>query len=504
MKKDSLKLLTSVFFVFITLFLFFITPKADEHVPEFLQFFFSNQTSLSYDENSIVVNFHHSDSQFIDYLQNNYLFEITFLYDTTYHLIFDENFYSIADVLIILQDYPLVNFAEPNYTFESLALPTNEALYSQQWAYNHNIYGINIVDVWSETLGNPDITVAIIDTGIFYTHIDFVQRIWTNPNEIPDNEIDDDQNGYIDDYYGWDFGDNNNDPKDESGHGTFIAGIVAAAVNDWGITGTAPGVKMMGLKVENAAGEIFLHSILNAINYGLDQGVRIFNLSFVSTHYSISFENLLASADAIFLCGAGNDTINNDITPYYPASYDLDNIISVASINSNGQLSWFSNYGPTSVHIAAPGENILSTWIPQGGYWHALGQGTSFSAPFVAGVAALLLSKDPDLTPQQVREAILMSSKKLPSLDGKITTGGILDAYAAYTYNFDPPTIILGDLNGDDLVTISDLIILRQHFAGIEELEELYLPSADINQDGSVTISDLIKLRRYLAGLEEL
>ncbi len=403
-------------------------------------------------------------------------------------------------IMTILHTHSPVKHAEPNYYFQQVALPTSEPLYNQQWAYTHNIYGINIVDVWNETIGDPNVTVAIIDTGSFYTHIDFINRIWTNPNEIANNGIDDDENGYIDDYYGWDFGDNNHDPLDESGHGTFVAGIVAGTINDWGITGTAPGVKIMGLKVENEEGIIFLHSILGAVSYGLSHNVKIFNLSLVSTYYSIELKNLLESADALFICGAGNDEINNDVTPYYPASYDLDNVISVTSINSNGQLSWFSNYGPNSVHIAAPGENILSTWIPQGGYWHALGQGTSFSAPYVTGVAALLLSKDPNLTPQEIREAILNGAKRIPSLDGKIVTGGILDAYAAFTY-YDP---IIGDLNNDRNVTISDLIILRRHLAGIEILEESLHINADLNNDGLVTLSDLIKLRRFLAGLEDL
>jgi len=274
----------------------------------------------------------------------------------------------------------------------------NDRLFYQQWGLNNtgqNYYGygdihgtsgvdINAPEAWEITKGNPDVVVAVLDSGIDYNHEDLKASMWKNSGEIPNNGIDDDNNGYVDDYYGYDFGsnlngDNDSDPMDLPviNHGTHVAGIVAASQgNGKGISGVAPNVKLMAVKGFRPDKYIYLNDTMEALEYIIKMkslGVNIVavNCSFGGTSYSSvekdAFE-AVANAGIIIVAAAGNgddegNPINTDSTAHYPSCYDIPNIISVAATDANGKLGSFSNYGSTTVDIGAPGVAVRSTVI---------------------------------------------------------------------------------------------------------------------------------------------
>ncbi len=310
---------------------------------------------------------------------------------------------------------------------------------------------INLVEGWNAYRGSTDteVIVAVIDTGVCYEHPDLKDHMWVNPGEIPDNGIDDDGNGYIDDIYGWDFYNDDNtvfhsetytDPSGtvgEDDHGTHIAGVIAAtANNEIGVTGVASNVnvKIMSLKInggKNAEGTA--ENAVKAINYAEAMGAKVVNLSWGS--YSKDDDLMLAIEESkmLFVCAAGNDGVDNDVKPMYPASYEGDNIISVTYINPLGKMvsstsGYFatlrgSNYGLKSVDIAAPGTDILST-VPNG---YAYKSGSSMAAPFVTGMAAIAYAYNPDFYAAQVRKAILSTVKFYSDFEGKMAAPGIPD-----------------------------------------------------------------------------
>ena len=219
--------------------------------------------------------------------------------------------------------------------------------------------------------------IAVIDTGVAYEHPDLLGNTWVNQDEIPDNGVDDDQNGYVDDLHGWDFVNDDNNPSDysSSGHGTHVAGTIAATGdNGTGITGVMWRAQIMALQVLNFDGTTTSSfSIVNAIDYAINNGARIINMSLGGGGFSTSDYSIIELANEkgiLVIAAAGNggeDGIgdNNDYTPSYPASYDLPNIISVAATDSRDVISSFSNYGPVSVDIAAPGSTVYSTLPPE-------------------------------------------------------------------------------------------------------------------------------------------
>lgn len=294
--------------------------------------------------------------------------------------------------------------------------------------------------------GKRETIVAVIDTGIDYLHEDLTDAIWTNEDEIPGDGIDNDGNGYIDDYYGWNFYDNSNQIYNgsEDSHGTHGAGTIAASKNDLGIAGIAGDstVRIMPVKaLGGSEGTGTTDSIIQAIQYAEQNGAVICNLSFGTSKNDRALKNAIENSDMLFIAAAGNGSglagsgtgQNTDRSPIYPAAYDLDNIISVANIQYDGTLHYSSNYGKTSVDLAAPGSYILST-TPENTYSYMTG--TSMAAPMVTGTAALIYSYYEDMTLEEVRERILASVKRLDSLDGLVATGGMLDAYAALTGDF--------------------------------------------------------------------
>lgn len=349
---------------------------------------------------------------------------------------FDKGKYSMDEMLINLNNDSNIEYAEPNYIKKLSSLPEDEPDFSMLWGLKNTTtegMDINAETAWKTSTGNPNVVVGVIDTGVDYTHEDLKDNIWVNDKEIAGNGVDDDGNGYIDDYNGWNFGDDNNNPYDVMTHGTHVSGTIAASTNGIGSVGVAPNVKVMPLRVANSQGILYTSDVIEAIKYGTLMGVKLFNCSFGGSGFSQAEYDVMKNSNALFMCSAGNGDAygigmdNDSSVKNYPASFDLSNIVSVASIDKYGDLSTFSNYGVSSVDIAAPGSYIYST-IP-GGYGYM--SGTSMATPHVTGVAALVLSVNMDLTPIEVKDCILKSTNKSLQLESKIATGAIVDAFGA-------------------------------------------------------------------------
>jgi len=301
-----------------------------------------------------------------------------------------------------------------------LAIAPNDPSYGK-------LYGLTKVDVanaWARSTGK-NVVVGVIDTGVDYNHEDLKDNMWKNPGEIAGDGIDNDKNGYIDDVYGWDFADNDNDPMDQNSHGTHCAGIIAAVGNNSkGVTGVAYNTKICALKVFNAEGKGFTTSnAIKALQYCKNKSIAITNNSWASDGYSLSLRDMISSY-GLFIAAAGNDGRNIDEKNKYPAGYNCKNIISVANSNSSDTLSTSSNYGVKQVDLAAPGSSIYST-IPESKYGYK--SGTSMAAPCVTGAAALLKSYHRYLTAEQIKDCILNGVDKVDGLKDKVLTGGRLN-----------------------------------------------------------------------------
>jgi len=316
---------------------------------------------------------------------------------------------------------------EPNYLLSVEAIP-HDPLFESQAPLSQ----IELPKAWDLTTGSSQITVAILDTGIDYTHEDLELNMWKNTQEIPDNGLDDDENGFIDDVYGIDTYNNDSDPMDDNNHGTHCAGIVGAVSNNAsGMSGINWNVRLMALKFIGANGSGSIFDAIRALEYGVENGAHIINASFGTSYPSVLLRNAIEQAGeqgVLFAAASGNSARNIDTSPTYPASYDLKNIISVGSSDEDNNLSWFSNYGAIGVDIVAPGERILST-VRNGGYKKF--SGTSMATPHVSGVAALLLSYKPHLSFTDLKSEILDTAAYAPSLQGLVRTAGILSAYRA-------------------------------------------------------------------------
>ncbi|MCL2321916.1 MAG: S8 family serine peptidase [Oscillospiraceae bacterium] len=363
-----------------------------------------------------------------------------------------------------INELPFVMYAEPNYKCAQLTSindplipnfkpdyePNNSntdsitlegiADYYALWGLKNQTnpgIDINLEGAWKTTKGNPSVIVAVIDSGIDYNHTQLKDNIWINVKEISNNRIDDDRNGYIDDTMGWNFYNNNNNVMDGFAHGTHASGTIGAIENQ-SMSGIAPKIKLMPLKIFANDGSMTDSStIISAIKYAHDNGASIVNMSFGGKGKSQSFIDLMNKyTDMLFVSAAGNNSLNNDITPFYPACYETANNISVASIDQDGSLSYYSNYGLKTVNVAAPGRQIYST-LPNNklGYM----SGTSMAAPHVSGVAALVKSNNMNLTPVQIKQIIMNTVKPLPSLKGKTVTGGLVDAGKAVVANINIP-----------------------------------------------------------------
>lgn len=338
----------------------------------------------------------------------------------------------------------LFDYVEPDYAIHALATPSDAGFTDGTlWGLrNTGLAGADIdaVPAWDLTTGSTNIIVAVIDTGIRYTHDELISQMWRNPAEIPGNGLDDDANGYVDDVFGFNAITSSGDPHDDNGHGTHVAGTIGGAANDGHpLVGVAWNVRLMACKFLGADGSGATSDAITAINYAVAKGARILNNSWAGGSFSFALLDAIANAQAkgvLFVAAAGNDASDNDTLPSYPASYELDNVIAVAAVDRWNQLASFSNYGRRSVHLAAPGVDIYSCGSTSDSDYRPL-SGTSMAAPHVSGVAALILAQHPDIPLAEVRQRLLLGSVSTSSLDSKTLTGGRLNAHHSLTVQAD-------------------------------------------------------------------
>jgi|GEM_PF-1957221 len=332
----------------------------------------------------------------------------------------------------------LIEYAEPDYIMSTNALP-NDASFGSLWGMHNTGQSSGVADAdidapeaWELTTGSAAVKVAVIDSGIDLTHPDLLDNLWTNPDEVPNNGLDDDGNGYVDDVRGWDFVNDDATPNDDNGHGTHCAGTVGAVGNNGaGVTGVCWDVSLIGLKFLNSAGNGALSDGVEAIAYATDVGVAVTSNSWSGGDYSQAMKDVIdaaGTAGILFIAAAGNDGSYLEFYPAYPASYTSTNLISVAATTRQDGLADFSNYGPVSADLGAPGLDVLSC-VPGGGY--GLNSGTSMACPHVSGVAALLKSLHPALTAANIRTLLFKSVDLIPALTNKTVTGGRLNLYNA-------------------------------------------------------------------------
>jgi subtilisin family serine protease len=323
----------------------------------------------------------------------------------------------------------------PNFELQASITP-NDTAYSA--LYQHTL--MSSAEAWDTTTGSDSVLVAIIDTGVDYNHMDLVENMWRNPREIAANGKDDDRNGYIDDIYGMNAITGSGNPLDDNGHGTHVAGIIGAVGNNGrGVVGINWKVKMVAAKFLSSTGGGSVANAIKALAYvtalkRAGHNVVTTNNSWGGSGYSQALADAIddaAKAGVLFVAAAGNNSSNNDLTATYPANYQLPNVISVASIDSYGFLSYFSNFGAKTVHIGAPGSSIYST-VRSNGF--SSKSGTSMASPQVAGVAALVQSACSTLSMSEVKTAILSSGVKTSSLSRYTTTGAMVNAARAVRY----------------------------------------------------------------------
>jgi thermitase len=352
------------------------------------------------------------------------------------------------------EESPDVEYAEPDYLLQASQTPAaNDPDYPKLYGLNNTGQDggtadadVDAPEAWSTTSGNAETVVAVIDSGVDIGHPDLKNNVWVNADEVAGNGIDDDGNGYVDDVNGWDFVKNDATVFDsgDNPHGTHVAGTIAAeGNNNVGVVGVNWRAQIMPLKFLDATGSGYTSHAIKALDYAVANGAKISNNSYGGGGFLQSFLDSLRKADAaghLFIAAAGNgggDGVgdDNDATPSYPASYDSPNVVAVAATNRKDSMASFSNYGATSVDIAAPGVGILST-VP-GGYDSY--SGTSMATPHVAGAAALLKSNHPSLPVAEIKAKLLGSVDKKSNLTGKTVAGGRLNAAAALPPDTAPP-----------------------------------------------------------------
>jgi thermitase len=353
---------------------------------------------------------------------------------------------------------PEVEYAEPNFRIEledprgveysrtfgqpGAAAGPNDPRFAEQWGLLNTGQrqgraeaDISALAAWDKTRGSKKVVVAVLDSGVDYTHPDLAGNMWHRPADV--EMYVDPQLGLMDDSEGFSAVEGERDPMDENGHGTHCAGIVGAeGDNGLGIVGVNWQVEIMPLKFMGRGGFGSTKDAIEAINYVIARkkdgvNVRVISASWGSQSRSRALEDVIrkaGEADILFVAAAGNDGADADRRPHYPSGYKLPNVLSVAALDRRDELASFSNYGAKGVHVAAPGKEILSTWL--GGEYEEH-SGTSMATPFVAGVAGLVLSVEPNLSVKELRDRLLNTVDKLDSLKGKVVSGGRVNAARA-------------------------------------------------------------------------
>jgi subtilisin family serine protease len=368
---------------------------------------------------------------------------------------------SIESLILDLNKNDNVEYAEPNYivhaikTKDSLwdrlnSVNSNDPKFNKLWGLvntgnneppspsggNSSSSGISGADVnalkaWGITKGSKAVRIAIIDTGVDYNHPDLKANMWTNTAEANGTPgVDDDGNGYVDDIHGYDFANKDGDPMDGNGHGTHCAGTIAAVHdNGIGIAGVMAEAEIVGVKFLTDQGSGSSADAIAAIDYSRRIGVDIMSNSWGGGGYSQALKDSIVAANKagiIFTAAAGNSATDNNTTPHYPSNYEVDNVISVAAHNYNDGLASFSCYGSNTVHVAAPGRNILST-VPNNSY--DVYSGTSMATPHVTGVVGLYLAHNGRTDTKDLRDRLMESSVYGPAYGKKTISGGRVDAY---------------------------------------------------------------------------
>ena len=338
--------------------------------------------------------------------------------------------YSAFDKVVAIQ---------PNFYYHLLVTP-NDPQFTDPAMYG--LTKISAPQAWDIETGSSSVVVANIDTGVRYTHEDLAANMWTNPGETPNNGVDDDENGFIDDYYGYDFRYNDPDPWDEHGHGTHTSGTIGAAGNNGlGVVGVSWNVKIMAIKIYSAAaGDTTSAQLINAYNYVRMMKERGVNIVATNNSYGGCAEacgydratkeaiDAMGDAGILNVFAAGNSGVNVDITPEYPGSYDSPSIITIGASNIN-DIRVF-NYGPVNVDLAAPGITIRSTTFNSDSSYGNK-SGTSMATPHVTGAAALLAAHYPKMSAASIKATLMNSVDHLPQWDGVVKSGGRLNVFRA-------------------------------------------------------------------------
>jgi subtilisin family serine protease len=375
--------------------------------------------------------------------------------------------------LQLLKNNPDVIYAEPNFIYEIAVMPkevltakapkkleaspfafdsqsvTDDALFGQLWGLKNTgsnepqgkagVEGadVNALKAWDLTTGSRAVKIAVIDTGVDYNHPDLAGNVWVNQAELKGKSgVDDDGNGYIDDIHGYDFANTDSDPMDGHGHGTHCSGTIGAIHNNKiGVAGVMGEVTIVPVKFLDDSGSGTLEAAVLAIDYATKLNVDLMSNSWGGGGRSEAlYEAIKRASDKgiIFTAAAGNSSSNNDSSPSYPASYESPNVVSVAALTAQNDLASFSSYGRNSVHIAAPGRNILST--VKGGKYEVM-SGTSMATPHVSGVLGLLLAKEGRLNHEVLRERLISTGAFVSALRGKTQSASRIDAYNLLTDN---------------------------------------------------------------------
>lgn len=357
---------------------------------------------------------------------------------------------SVESLLATYQQSELVDYAELDHLVHAMLDP-NDTHFQNGNCWHLNNYGqsggiagadINARTAWNIRSSAAGVVVAVLDSGVRFAHQDLTANLWRNPGEISGNGLDDDDNGYVDDVYGINAIANNGNAGDDYGHGSHVAGIIGAVGNNnAGVVGVCWQVQLMICKFIDSAGNGWISDAIKSIDYARAKGAKVINLSWGDPAYNSQalYDAIVSARNAgiIVVCACGNESLNNDVTPLYPASFSLDNIISVAATTRRDELASFSCYGPSTVDIGAPGDTIASCGNASDTSYQYR-SGTSMAAPMVAGACALVWAQFPSDSYSQIINRILNNVDPLPELAGKCRTGGRLNLNKALTAV--PPT----------------------------------------------------------------
>jgi len=371
---------------------------------------------------------------------------------------------SVEEAIERLHGRPEVVRAVPNHIVRAYSTYPDDPNFGEQWALNNTGQTGGTVDAdidapeaWDIRTSSGEIIVAVIDTGVDYNHPDLADNMWVNEAELNGEEgVDDDENGFIDDIYGYDFENDDGDPLDDNFHGTYCAGIISAVGdNNEGVSGVCWNTKIMALKFLNSSGSGNAYDAAEAIRYAIKMGANVLSNSWGSPWADDELEIAIEEADAngiLFVAAAGNpydweEADNDDDQGHrYPPYYDCNNIIAVMATDHNDERSIWADtdqssaYGRISVDLAAPGSDILTTFpsyetAAMTGYgfstYYDMESGTSAAAPFVSGACALVWSKNPGLSHMEVKELIMGNVDKVDALEGLCVTEGRLNLYEA-------------------------------------------------------------------------